>query len=220
MIAYPRQRLRELIREHGLALCRRSGELEDLLLAACPLHRREVSLLIMALRCQVAVDLAASSRSIPWPLLSESLLRRLIDQAGMTEVAACWALESWAVALGEITPPGETDTVCPQCKLAFGMPDACADAWLVCPSCSTVLENTSTWDRNGLFAPSTPAPAVPPPPAASPRPRGGAVRAMLRWLLALGQGRGRTSDHAPALAAVSCLESLQMNSRQSNPLAL
>jgi hypothetical protein len=185
MIAYPRQKLRELILEHGLALCRKSRDLEDLLLAACPRHRREVSVLIIALKCQVAVDLAASSRSIPWPLLSESLIRRLIDRAGMTEWAACWALESWAVALDEITPPpGETAVSCPQCTGVCGTGDPSEDGWLTCPGCAAIVENTGTWERNGLFLPSAPPPAATAPSPASPPPRErGVVRAILRFPL-------------------------------------
>jgi hypothetical protein len=176
-----------LLREHGLGLCRKAGDLEDLLLAACPRNRAEIRALIEALKCQVPVDLVASGRSIPWPLLSESLLRRLTNKSAMSEDAACWALESWAVVLDEIPPPyTAVELSCPECKSLFGAGDAGENDWLACPACSANVENPAMWERNLL--PTQGAPPTIAAPVSLPahrRAQRGMGRSLLNWLLAV-----------------------------------
>lgn len=99
----PRQKLCELIATYGRSLCddpRRCGALlRDYLRGQ---YRREVYVLIGALKEGVAADLLASQR-VPHEVLLAHLTKRLHDNLALAEDAARWAVESWALALGVIS---------------------------------------------------------------------------------------------------------------------
>ena len=99
----PRQTLRELIARHGQSLCSDARRCEGLLRDHCGEHRREVNLLVSALRERVPLDLLAAQGSVPRGLLLTRLARRLEDQMSVTAEAARWAVDSWALALGVAT---------------------------------------------------------------------------------------------------------------------
>ncbi len=99
----PRQTLRDLIAKYGRDLCSDAGRCEGLLRDLCGAYRREINILISALDERVPLDLLAAHNSVPRELLLARLTKRLEDQSALTEEAAQWAVDSWALALGVIT---------------------------------------------------------------------------------------------------------------------
>lgn len=104
----PRQKLSELIAQYGRALCDDPRRCEALLQDSCPGYRREISVLVSALRQRVAADLLQSSGGEPRSVLIGRLTARLEDNLGLAEEAARWSVESWALALGVIAPSEAT----------------------------------------------------------------------------------------------------------------
>lgn len=99
----PRQKLRELIIEHGRSLCNDSNRCEALLKDYCGVHKREIFVLMSALKKRVTDDLLQSSASVPQEIVLERLRKRLEDELAITGEAAHWAVESWALALGFVS---------------------------------------------------------------------------------------------------------------------
>src|SRR5262245_48174680 len=96
----PRQKLRELLERYGNVLCQDARRCEALLRDHCTAHRREVFVLVCALREGVAADLLARPPHLPLELLKAQLCKRLHDDLALAETAASWAVEAWAFALG------------------------------------------------------------------------------------------------------------------------
>ena len=99
----PRQTLRDLVARHGPGLCSDARRCEGLLRDLCGAHRREINVLISALKQHVPLDLLAAQGAMPRGLLLARLARRLEEQLALTEEAARWAVDSWALALGVVT---------------------------------------------------------------------------------------------------------------------
>ena len=99
----PRQTLRELIARHGPGLCSDSRRCEGLLRDLCGEHRREINILVGALRERVPLDLLAARNSVPIHLLLTRLAKRLEDQLALTEEASRWVVDTWALALGVVS---------------------------------------------------------------------------------------------------------------------
>lgn len=103
----PRQKLRELITKHGHALCDDPRLCEALLRDFCGQYRREIFILVSALKDGVANELLKSQNSVPQGLVIARLSKRLQDDLGMTEESALWTVNSWDLALGVIAQPQE-----------------------------------------------------------------------------------------------------------------
>ena len=101
----PRQKLRELIIEYGRSLCDDPRRCEALLKDYCGQYKREIFVLISALKNRVAEDLINASAGVPQPMVVARLNKRLEDELAMTTEAAHWAVESWALALNVIDQP-------------------------------------------------------------------------------------------------------------------
>jgi hypothetical protein len=99
----PRQALRDIITKYGTEVCSNRKRCEGLLRDNCSSFRREISILINALDERVPLDLMAGGNSVPRELLLSRLAKRLEDNLALTEEAAVWAVESWALALNIIT---------------------------------------------------------------------------------------------------------------------
>ena len=99
-----RQRLAEIIAKHGHSLVDNAQRCEALLRDYCGQHKREINVLIGALKERVAADLMTSSAALPAEFLLARLARRLQDNLGFSEEASRWAVESWALALKVTTP--------------------------------------------------------------------------------------------------------------------
>lgn len=99
----PRQILTQLIKQHGPAICNEPLRLKAMLRDLCdPQHKREVNILGFALDERIPHDLlnAGAQSKFQLPRLSQ----RLQDAYAMSEEAAKWAVESWALALGVLSP--------------------------------------------------------------------------------------------------------------------
>ena len=100
----PRRKLRELIAKHGRDLCEDRRRCEGLLRDVCGSSKRELNLLLMALKEGVATDLAAARTGVPAAVLHARLTQRMQDHLSIAQDAARWAVESWALALGLQNP--------------------------------------------------------------------------------------------------------------------
>jgi len=96
----PRQKLRELILYYGRSLCEDPRRCEALLKDQCGQHKREIAVLMSALRDQVPRDLLQGAAGTPPSLLQARMVRRLYDNLGIDEAFAAWGVESWMLALG------------------------------------------------------------------------------------------------------------------------
>ncbi len=99
----PRLKLREIVARHGQEVVRDVRRVEGLLRDYCGEHRREISVLLMALEEHVPADLLAARATTPRVVLLARLAQRLCDNLALSEAAARWAVNSWALALGQIS---------------------------------------------------------------------------------------------------------------------
>lgn len=107
----PRQKLLELVAQYGHSLCDDPRRCGALLKDHCGQYKREIFVLVNALEKQVAKELINASANIPQSITLARLTRRLEDELGLTQAAAKWAVETWAIALGIIIQPIEIE--CP-----------------------------------------------------------------------------------------------------------
>ncbi len=103
----PRQKLQYIISQFGRVICDEPRRCEAMLRDLCPENKREINLLVGAAKERVAADLMTASDAVPKEILLARLTRRLYDNLGMAEEFAHWAVESWALALGVISPEPE-----------------------------------------------------------------------------------------------------------------
>jgi len=108
----PRKVLCELLAKHGSSLCADPRRCEALLRDYCGRHKREIFVLISALKERVVAELEHATP--PLTLLMASLAKRLHANLGLAEEFAWWAVESWALALGVIDHPLEMPGATPE----------------------------------------------------------------------------------------------------------
>ncbi|MGH2367708.1 MAG: right-handed parallel beta-helix repeat-containing protein, partial [Chloroflexota bacterium] len=96
-----RQTLCQILATHGRALCDDPRRVEALLRDLCGERRRDVFVLVNALKVRVAADLLGWPAGVPGELLLSRLTQRLCDDLGFTPEVARWGVESWALALAE-----------------------------------------------------------------------------------------------------------------------
>lgn len=99
----PRQKLIEIVRRHGKSIVGDARRAEGLFRDNFAGFRREISVLTMAVEEGVAQDLAALAPNSPRQVLLARLKQRLIDNLALSDEAARWSVESWALALGVIS---------------------------------------------------------------------------------------------------------------------
>jgi hypothetical protein len=102
-----REKLSEIIAGHGRSLAADPQRCEALLRDYCPQYKREINVLVEALKERVVADLMNSSPDTPGLVLRAKLTRRLQDELGFSEEASKWAVDSWATALG-VAPVDES----------------------------------------------------------------------------------------------------------------
>ena len=97
----PRQVLCKIIAEHGHTLCEDSRRCEALLKDYCGQHKREIAVLIGAMKARVPQELLGASLGIPPSMLKARLVKRLYENLGIANEFADWAVESWMVAVAK-----------------------------------------------------------------------------------------------------------------------
>lgn len=157
----PRDTLRELIARHGPGLLSDAKRCEGLLRDLCGAHRREINTLISALKERVPLDLLAAQSTIPRGLLLARLTRRLEDQLALTEGAARWAVDSWALALGVVT-----DAEVEEREKEFNKPAATLSP----PAASRPIAEEDADEKSPSELPAATRPATPPRRQPSGRP--------------------------------------------------
>lgn len=97
-----RTALAKLMAQAGDSLLADPRRLRAALSDECPSFKREVSVLMAAVEHRIPAELQTKSSSQPWPTVAGRLVKRLVDDAGLSEAGALWAVETWALALGRI----------------------------------------------------------------------------------------------------------------------
>jgi formylglycine-generating enzyme required for sulfatase activity len=100
-----RDTLNALIVRYGHALSEDPPRCEAMLRDLCGQHKREIFILVNALKQRVAADLLGGNGGLPAPLMIGRLRKRLEDELALTAEAAHWAVETWALALRVIAGP-------------------------------------------------------------------------------------------------------------------
>jgi flagellar biosynthesis GTPase FlhF len=109
----PRHVLCNLIQKYGTSLCDDRGRCSGLLHDFCGAHKAEIAVLLTALEETVPLALITQSKTTSPRMLIGRLVKRLQDDRHLTDEAAHWAVESWALALGIIQ---STDVSQPKSK--------------------------------------------------------------------------------------------------------
>ena len=102
---HPRKQLQIMIVQFGRTVCDNPKRCEALLRDFCPEHKRELNLLIAALKENIPQELLNAPAHISLDLTLKLLSRRLHDNLGIAEHFAQWAVESWALSLNVIQQP-------------------------------------------------------------------------------------------------------------------
>lgn len=106
-----RQQLIDILSREGRALARDAQRCESLLQQNCSQCRREINLIIGAIREQIPAELEAARDTVPPTLLYDQLASRLETNLGVTPDAARWSVETWAIALEvSASPPTVINT--------------------------------------------------------------------------------------------------------------
>jgi|GEM_PF-5530233 len=100
----PRQTLCNIIKQYGTSICDDARRCEGILRDLCGSHKREIHLLISALRERVPSELLRSTNAnVSTEITMARLAKHLHDDLAITLEASKWVIESWALALGIIT---------------------------------------------------------------------------------------------------------------------
>ena len=99
-----------LVSRYGTSLAFDPLRCEGLLRDTCPRCRREIFVLVNAVRQQVPADLLSPRHSLPPGLFRGFLKKRLQDELAFSDDAAQWAVDTWAVALGIDANPDAGET--------------------------------------------------------------------------------------------------------------
>jgi len=117
----PRQKLVELVARFGRDICEDARKCEALLRDVCgDGHRREIFVLVSAVKDRVAADLASFDNGIPPATLIARLSKRLHNNLGIAENLASWSVQSWAMALGVLVAEKENAQDSPAEQQAAG----------------------------------------------------------------------------------------------------
>ena len=98
-----RQTLARIVTQYGPSVADDPRRCEGLLRDLCGDARREINVLVAALKEKVVGDLQAGGDLPPEALIGRGV-KKLQDNAGIAEDLARWAVESWALALGVLAP--------------------------------------------------------------------------------------------------------------------
>jgi hypothetical protein len=98
----PLEALCHLSETYGRVICREPQRVEAMLRDLCPEHKREVFLLVSALREQIVPDLMSvqigAVGGVPEEVIVSRSRRKLAENLGLNEESASWAVDSWLQA--------------------------------------------------------------------------------------------------------------------------
>lgn len=97
-----KKKLVEIVLKHGRKPLSDPRLCESLLKDYCGQYKKEIFVLVCAVREQVASDLLTSQGSMPREMLYSLLIKRLQNNLALTEEASKWAVETWSLALAEL----------------------------------------------------------------------------------------------------------------------
>lgn len=109
-----REHLIRLYAEKGDAIARDAQMCEAILLDSCGGCKKEISVIVGAVRCGVASELVARSASSPQSTLRQVLISRMRDEQGFANDAAAWAVDTWRDAIRETTTVPRKQTTPPK----------------------------------------------------------------------------------------------------------
>jgi len=101
-----RQTLVQLVAQEGRSAYENPRRCDALLRDLAPEHKREIFVLVSALEQGVANDLLALQGQVPTGVLLAQVTAKLQSALALTDEAARWAVESWALALGVLPGAG------------------------------------------------------------------------------------------------------------------
>jgi hypothetical protein len=99
----PREQLKQIVGQYGRSISEDPKRCEALLRDFCGQYRKEINVLVNAIKEAVPVDLSNSQHRVPSDLLLAQLTKRLEDRLAIDPIAARWSVESWAIALSLIS---------------------------------------------------------------------------------------------------------------------
>ena len=99
---HPRKLLQTIIVQYGRSICDNPKRCESILREHCSDYKRELNLLIAALKEKIPQELLKAPVYASPDLTLRLLSQRLNDNLGIAEDFALWAVESWALALNVI----------------------------------------------------------------------------------------------------------------------
>ncbi|MBY0527024.1 MAG: DUF4339 domain-containing protein [Gemmataceae bacterium] len=98
-----RQTLARIVTQYGQEVAADPRRCEGLLRDLCGDARREISLLVTAVKERIVFDLQTGA-GVPAEVLVSRAIKKMHNNAGIAEDLARWAVESWALALGVVAP--------------------------------------------------------------------------------------------------------------------
>ncbi len=138
----PRRKLVEIVAKHGVSIVENPRRCEGLLRDYAGAFRREISVLTMAVEERVPLDLLAG-KSTPRSVLFGRLTQRLCDNLALSEQAAKWAVNSWALALEVVSGDELKSIEQPNAAPNAVSTNAPTTPNAASPTAQTVIENKS-----------------------------------------------------------------------------
>jgi nitrous oxidase accessory protein NosD len=100
----PREELARMVASYGREIASDPRRCEGLLRDTCGSCDREIFILASVQKKRIPGELLALAPSVPKELLVKRLAERAVKELGFAPEHALWAVVSWALALGVITP--------------------------------------------------------------------------------------------------------------------
>jgi hypothetical protein len=104
MNATVQTKLRQIVAQYGISVIDDPLRCQGLLNDLCPMCKREVNSLILVLKEGVPLELIKAGGSTPRKAVASRLIRQIVDNHGLSEDVARWAVESWSRAVDSLDP--------------------------------------------------------------------------------------------------------------------
>src|SRR4051794_9704078 len=122
MHSRPRETIRQIVQKHGKVVAYDAGRCESQLRDLCGSYKKEIFVLVSAVREGIPSDLLASD-GVPMQASVARHSKRLHDNLGISEELSEWAVEAWAYALGLASQLDlRRESRCPSCDVHVNIP--------------------------------------------------------------------------------------------------